>query len=138
MEITLLIKILVVLSGLLGILILLYFYLSREDKSQKRTTPLKSEQPDVVQPELDALLEVIKDKKSTTPQLKEAIDAILKDYGIIKEVAMYSELIVTIAQHPNVNKEIVIKLDKELRKRNPEYKRELDDALKKGLNARAS
>ncbi|WP_434657903.1 hypothetical protein [Sulfurimonas sp. NW9] len=83
---------------------------------------------------------MIKDKKSTTEELKEAVELILKYYGKIPQklgmrahpkFEIYSELILRICHHPNVNKDIIIKLDKELHRRNPEYALELDDSLTK-------
>ncbi len=145
MDITLLIKSLAALVGALGILILLYFYLSNNNKSQKKKASKKIQHIREVQPDLNMLLEIIKDKKSTTSEIKEAVDLFLKYYGKIpKKLGMrahpkfeiYSELLIRICHHPHINKEIILKLDKELKKMNPEYKLELEDSLTKGLNTR--
>ncbi|ADN08116.1 hypothetical protein [Sulfurimonas autotrophica] len=141
MDITLLIKSIAALIGAFAILIILYFYLSHTKKFAKKIQNIPEEQPD-----LSTLLEVIKDKKSTTQELKEAVDLILKYYWKIpKKLGMrvnpkfeiYSELLLRICQHPNTNKDIILKLDKELERFNPQYKLELDDSLTKGLNTRA-
>jgi hypothetical protein len=145
MDITLLIKSIAALTGALGILILLYFYFAHSNKPKKKKSPKKPFHIREVQPELHTLLEVIKDKKSTTQELKEAVELIIKYYGKIpKKLGMrahpkfeiYSELILRLCHHPNANKDIIVKLDKELHKLNPEYKLELDDSLTKGLNTR--
>jgi len=49
---------------------------------------------------------------------------------------IYSELILRICHHPNTTKEIILKLDRELERLNPEYKMELEDSLTKGLDTR--
>jgi len=145
MDITLLIKSIATLSGALGILILLYFYLSHANKPQKKKASKKIQHIREVQPDLNTLLEIIKDKKSTTLELKEAVDLIVKYYGKIpKKLGMrahpkfeiYSELILRICHHPNTTKEIILKLDRELERLNPEYKMELEDSLTKGLDTR--
>ncbi|MEN4045701.1 hypothetical protein [Sulfurimonas sp. NWX367] len=145
MDITLLIKSLAALSGALGILVLLYFYFLHAKKPHKRNTAKKPMHIREVKPDFEMLLNVIKDKKSTTEELKEAVELILKYYGKIPQklgmrahpkFEIYSELILRICHHPNVNKDIIIKLDKELHRRNPEYALELDDSLTKGLDTR--
>ncbi len=145
MDIILLLKFLAGLSGVLGILILLHFYLSHAKKSQKKKSTEKLLQIHEVKPELNTLLEVIKDKKSTAEELKEAVDLILKYYGEIPKklgicihpkFEIYSELMLQICHHPNTTKEVILKLDKELARLNPEYKIELEDLLTKGLDTR--
>lgn len=146
MDIALLIKSLAALSGALGFLVLLYLYSSHTKKTQKKKAPKKPLHVKEVKPDFSTLLEVIKDKKSTTRELNEPIDLVLKYYGKIPkklgirahpEFEKYSEFIIRICHHPHVNKDIILKLDKELHKQNPEYALELDDSLTKGLNTRA-
>jgi len=115
-------------------------------KSRQKKKSLKTaKKTDEVQPDLNILLEVIKDKNSTTSEIKEAVDLLLKYYGKIpKKLGMrahpkfeiYSELLIRICHHPHVNKEIIVRLDKELQRLNPEYKLEIEDSLTKGLNTR--
>ena len=145
MDIILLLKSIAGLSGVLGILIFLYFYLSHTKTQQKKETLKKPLKIREVQPELSTLLEVIKDKKSTTEELKEAVDLILKYYGKIPDklgirahpkFEIYSEMLLRICHHPNTTKEIILKLDRELERLNPEYKMELEDSLTKGLDTR--
>jgi len=136
MAITLLIKSVAALSGALGLLVLLYLYTSHSKK------PLHVRE---VKPDFNTLLKIIKDKKATIQELNEAVDLVLKYYGKIpKKLGMrahpefekYSELILRICHHPHVNKDIILKLDKELHRLNPEYALELNDSLTKGLDTR--
>ena len=145
MDIILLLKSIAGLSAVLGILIFLYFYLSHTKTQQKKETLKKPLKIREVQPELSTLLEVIKDKKSTTVELKEAVDLILKYYGKIPDklgirahpkFEIYSEMLLRICHHPNTTKGIILKLDRELERLNPEYKMELEDSLTKGLDTR--
>jgi len=55
MDITLLIKSIATLSGALGILILLYFYLSHANKPQKKKASKKIQHIREVQPDLNTL-----------------------------------------------------------------------------------
>jgi len=48
----------------------------------------------------------------------------------------YMDILFTICRHPNTNKDIIIKFDKELSRLNPEYKKEINEAITKGLNSR--
>ncbi|QOP42501.1 hypothetical protein FJR45_00430 [Sulfurimonas sediminis] len=145
MDIALLIKSLAALSGALGLLILLYLYFFHAKKTKKKGVLKKHLHVREAKPDFNTLLEVIKDKKATTSELREAVDLLLKYYGKIPkklglrahpEFEKYSELILRICHHPNVTKDIILKLDKELHRRNPEYALELDDSLTKGLDTR--
>lgn len=145
MDITLLIKSIAALTGALGILILLYFYIAHSNKPQKNKAVKKPLHVHEAIPDLKTLLEIIKDKHSTTQELSEAVDLIIKYHGKIPkkrgmrahpEFETYSELMLRICHHPNTNKDIILKLDRELERLNPEYKIELEDSLTKGLNTR--
>ena len=132
---------------ILGILIAFFLYVpgnkkKKEVKRQKKyTTPSKP----APKHELKDLLAVIRNKRSTTEQLAEALDLIIKYHGRIHpklgirahpDFDIYSEILLRICRHPNTNKDIIIKFDKELEKLNPEYVREINDSLTKGLNSR--
>ncbi len=145
MDIALLIKSLAALSGVLGILIFLYLYFFHINKTKNKKVSKKPLHVKEVKPEFHTLLEVIKDKKATTSELNEAVDLLLKYYEKIPkklglrahpEFEKYSELILRICHHPHVTKDIILRLDKELHRRNPEYALELDDSLTKGLDTR--
>lgn len=146
MDIVLLIKSIMGLVVILGILIAFFLYTpsakKKEPKKQKRYTQESKPKP---KHELKDLLEVIRNKHSTTEQLAEALDAVIKYHGHIHpklgirahpDFDIYSEILLRICRHPNTTKDIIIKFDKELEKRNPEYVREINDSLTKGLNSR--
>ena len=145
MDVILLIKTIATLTGVLGILIFFYFYFTYKNPSKQKQVSKKPLHVREVKPDFNTLLEVIKDKKSTTQELKEAVDLLLKYYGKIpKKLGMranpqfevYSEIILRLCHHPNINKEIILRLDRELERLNPEYKLEISDSLEKGLNTR--
>ena len=88
---------------------------------------------------------IIRNKKSTSKELKEALDLILKYHGTIhpklgarahQDFDMYMDVIMHICRHPNTNKNLILKFDKELVSKNPEYKVDINDSLTKGLNSR--
>jgi hypothetical protein len=146
MDIVLLVKSIVGLVVILGILILIFFYIP----SKKKTEPKKQksqlqESPPKKDYKLKDLLQIIRNKKATTEELGEALDLVIKHYGHIHaklglrthpDFDIYSEILLRICRHPNTNKDIIIKFDKALEERNPNYVREINDSLTKGLNSR--
>jgi hypothetical protein len=147
MEITLLIKLIAGLVAILGFLLFLFFY-SKKSKTQKKSLKKKSKKGSSKreeQPKFKDLMAVIRDKNATTQELSDALDALLKYYGKIPaklgirthpEFYAYAEILLRICRHKNINKELIVYFDKELEKRNPDYIREINDALMKGLNSR--
>lgn len=145
MDILLLVKTIATLAGVLGVLIFFYLYITYKNPPKKKKNSQKPLHIREVKPDFTTLLEVIRDKKSTTQELKEAVELIIKYYGKIpKKLGMrahpkfelYSEIILRLCHHPNINKEIILRLDRELERQNPEYKLEINDSLEKGLNTR--
>ena len=131
---------------ILGILIMFFLYTpgkkQKNKKAQKSYTKPSKPAPKY---ELKDLLAVIRNKKSTTQELADALELIIKYHGHIHpklgirthpDFDIYSEILLRICRHPNTNKDIIIKFDKELEKLNPEYVREINDSLTKGLNSR--
>jgi hypothetical protein len=146
MDIVLLIKSIMGLVVILGILILLFFYTPKkkrkEPKEKKSYTQASKPAP---KHELKELLAVIRNKHATTQELADALEMIIKYHGHIHpklgirahpDFDIYSEILLRICRHPNTNKDIIIKFDKALEKLNPEYVREINDSLTKGLNSR--
>jgi len=91
------------------------------------------------------LIKSVRNRQSTTQELQETLALILKYHGTIPnklgirvnpEFDKYSEVLLRLCRHPNTNKDLIINFDKELEKRNPEYIKEINDALTKGLNSR--
>jgi len=143
-DIVLLIKSIVGLVAVLGILLFLFFYSSKSKeplKKKSRVEPIRQAQKF----DWETILKTIKNKKSSANELGEAVDLLLKYHGTIPkklglrahpEFDLYSEIILRLCRHPNTNKNLIVKLDRELEKKNPEYNREINDALTKGLNSR--
>lgn len=144
MEITLLVKSIAGLVVVLAILMFLLFY--NPNKKTPKSVEVKEESaPRAEAPSLEALRAIIKNKKSSSKELKEALDLVLKHYGNIHaklgirahpDFDVYADMLFTICRHPHTNKDIIINFDKALETRNPEYKVEINNAITKGLNSR--
>ncbi len=124
------------LSVILGLLIFLLVSI------RNKSVQINKEEPKA---DLQSLKAIIKDENTSSKGLKEALDSVIKYYGAIdgsKGVKTYSqfdiylEIIFSICLHPNTNKDLIINFEKELRKLNPDYTTEIEDALIKGLNSR--
>ncbi|EDZ63347.1 hypothetical protein SMGD1_1304 [Sulfurimonas gotlandica GD1] len=147
MEITLLLKSIMGLVIILALLIFLLFLPSNQKKEKEKNAP-KNITPTQQRPpntDLEYLRSIIKKKKSTTQELKEALEMVIRYHGIVHEKLglrthpdfdIYMDILFTICRHPNTNKDIVVKFDRELARLNPDYKQEINEAITKGLNSR--
>ena len=147
MEITLLLKSIMGLVVILVILILLLFLIS-DKKKEKGKISSKNIAPYEKPPlntDLNFLISIVKKKKTTAKELKEALDLIIKHHGTVHkklglrahpDFDIYTDILFTVCRHPNTNKDILINFDRELERLNPEYKKEINDAITKGLNSR--
>ena len=147
MEAILLIKSIV---GLIVILVILVFFLLVAPKSKKKKEKIPVENIKVFKEEeqrtdLEYLLQIIKNKKTDAINLKEALELILKHHGTVHkklgirshpDFDVYEDILFTICRHPNTNKNIIVDFDKELIRLNPQYKREVNNAVEKGLKSR--
>ncbi len=144
MELTLLIQ---SAMGLLVILGLLVFILVIAPKSKKKEVAKKviQEQKAKSRTDLEFLRAIVKNRKSTADELKEALDLVIKYHGTIHkklglrphpESQAYMDILFSICRHPNANKNIIVDFDKELGRLNPDYKKDLHDAMMRGLNSR--
>ena len=149
MEITVLIKSVMGLVVILAGLIFLLFYSPTSKKQKPSDTPVKDDDPknEISKIDLDSLRAIIKNKKTESKELKEALDLVLKHHGVIhKKMGLrahpdfdfYMDILFTICRHPNTSKNIILNFDKELLKLNPDYKSEINDAITKGLNSRGA
>lgn len=132
----------------LAFLILLLFLSPKKESVEKNKeveTNKKQEPKIIIRTDLDYLLGVIKNKKTTTKELATVLDLVIKHHGTITkklgirvhpDFDVYMDIILTICRHTNTNKNIVVKFDKELVALNPDYKEEINDAITKGLNSR--
>ena len=143
MEVTLLLKSFAGLIFILGIL--LYFLLSSSKKKALVKKTAKEHKERNTFPSLESLVAIVKNKKSTKVELSEAIDKILKYHGIIHpklgirshpDFDIYGLVMLKICHHPHTDKKIILKYDRELRAKNPEYAHEINDFLTKGLDTR--
>jgi len=145
MEVTLLVKSIVGLVVILAILLSVFLYSQAGKKTTKQKKKVEKKKVHTDPQSLEYLLEIIRDKSSTTKELKEALELILKHHGNIHpklgmrthpDFDIYSEILLRICRHPNTTKDLIIKFDRELERLNPQYVREINDSLTKGLNSR--
>ena len=149
MELTLLLKSFVGLVTILGTLIFFLFFSSKKKKeSLNNKVSKKSTQKKVDSyVTLESLLKIIKNKKSTTKELSDALDLVIKYHGTIHpklgmrahpDFDVYGEIILRICRHPHTNKNIILSFDKALESKNEEYKKDINDFITKGLNSRGA
>ena len=144
MEITLLVKSFV---GLVAVLAILIFFLlfSPKAKAKKKKVAAVKKEASKDKTSLPHLVSIIKDKESTTAELKSALDLIIKHHGTIHpklgirphpDFDIYGAVILRICHHPNTNKNLILDFDRALEKKNEAYKKDINDFLTKGLNSR--
>ncbi|MCX6075438.1 MAG: hypothetical protein NTW78_00965 [Campylobacterales bacterium] len=128
------------LTVILGLLI--FLLVSIRNKRVQINNEAEKKEPIL---DLQSLQAIIEDEKTTSKELKEALDSVIKNYGVIDEKGgvktyrhfdTYLEIIFSICLHPNTNKDLIINFERELRKLNPDYTTEIEGALIKGLNSR--
>ena len=131
--------------GLLVILAILVFFMISLPKAKAKKKAKVVQAKPKVNIDFEYLRSIIRNKKTTSEELKETLDLILKYHGTIHpklglrshpDFDMYMDIIMHICRHPNTNKDLILKFDKELVSKNPEYKVEINDSLTKGLNSR--
>ncbi|MDY0121336.1 MAG: hypothetical protein RBR54_05270 [Sulfurimonas sp.] len=145
MDITLLIKSIIGLIVFLAIL--LYFLLIPSKKAKPKLMKQESPHEDDGSMKTDkaSLLAILKNKKTSAQDLTKALDLILKHHGHIHkklgershpEFDYYMDVLFTICRHPNTNKEIILEFDRRLEELNMGYKKDINEAIAKGLNSR--
>jgi hypothetical protein len=144
MELVLLIKSMLGLSVLLGILVIV-FYIPAKKEKQRVQKKLLNKPREKVDFDLEHLRDIVKNRKSTTQELKNALELVIKYHGVMHtklgmlphpESDIYMDILFKAARHPNIDKKILLKFNLELEKLNPNYKKEIHDALMRGLNSR--
>ena len=154
MDIELIIQSVMGLVGLLALLLFLLFLTSNNSSKKRKLNnkkpinqkkePIKSSSSSMPT-DLESLRAIIKDKSSTTPQLRQALELIIKYHGTIHtklglrahpDFDPYMDILFTICRHPNADKNMIINFDRELGRLNPEYKQDINEAMTKGLNSR--
>ena len=146
MELTLLLKSIMGLSTLLAVLVFLLYVPFGEKKVQKKSKKKNISEPrEKVDFDLEHLRDIVKNKKSTTQEIKDALHLVIKYHGIMHvklgmlphpESDIYMDILFKAARHKNVDKSALVKFNGDLEKLNPEYKKEINDALMRGLNSR--
>lgn len=145
MDVSSLLASLMGLAVLLALLVILLYIPSQTQKNGKaqKATIETPKAPQILS--LEEIRDICKDKESSLEVLRDALDILLKYKGIMPEklglrphpdAVIYLDIIFKAARHPNINKDIIVKLIRELEKNNPKYKKELNDALMRGLNSR--
>lgn len=146
--------------GLIIVLAILIFLLFLEPGRDAKSKPKRQTVPEVqkesknesqeetstsVNTDLFHLVNIIKNRRSNEDTLSEALELIIKHHGKVhKKLGLrphpdfdtYIDILFTICRHPNANKDMIITFDRELEKLNPEYKKEINEAIAKGLNSR--
>ncbi|MDQ7045550.1 MAG: hypothetical protein Q9M32_06545 [Sulfurimonas sp.] len=115
---------------LLAVLLGVFFLQTKNKKASLQNT---QKLPDI---SLESLLKKIESKASTRQELKDTLDLVLEHFGNIDNFSLYENIIRAIILHPNTNKNLILEFDKELSKRNPEYKKRISDTLTDALNLR--
>lgn len=147
MDIVLIVKAIVGLVALLGILVSLLIYTSqsRENKREKKREKKRVKSPLKEEITLESLRKIIKNRNTTEEGLSRALSKVIEKFGTITpklgtrthpDFDIYAEMLIVACHHPQTNKDIIIKFEKALQKRNANYSKEINDALAKGLNSR--
>lgn len=146
MELTLLIQSAMGLFVVLGLLVFILVLTPKPKKKEiKKSKKVVQEQKAKPRTDLEFLRTIVKNRQSTVEELKEALDLVLKYHGKIPkklglrshpDSQIYMDILFSICRHPNANKDIVVNFDRELGRLNPDYKKDLNDAMMRGLNSR--
>lgn len=140
MDVATLVIIVLVLIVILAVLLIIYLRSFAKEYSHNSTGSQKAPTKT-----FEELIAQIKSRQSSVAELKSALDEIVEFYAKIpdkvdhKEHEMfkvYEDILQSICTHPNTSKEIILKFNKSLEQKNPMYKKEINSAVKKGLDAR--
>lgn len=145
MDLTLIIQSLLGLVSLLAVLLFFLFYSFGEKKAPKEQKAKVQKPKKEIDISLEALRKVFRIENSSKEKLKETVGLILEHHGTIHEKLgsrthpdfdAYAEILFYLARHKNSDKEIILEFDRGLSSRNPTYKKQINDALMRGLNSR--
>lgn len=143
MEVTLLIQTIVGLIIVLGILVFILVLPAQQKK--KKEVKKRIIDPKKPKTDLDSLRYIIRNRVSSKKELQDALNLVIKLHGHIPKrlgtranpaFDSYMEILIMICRHPNTDKNIILKFDKELSSLNPDYKNEINESITKGLNSR--
>jgi len=147
MNTTFLIVLLVVLLIILLLLLVTYILMQSGNKRVKKSTSLAEKKVDRKKAvrSFEELAGVLKNRQSSSSDLGDALDEIISHYGHIHaklgirphpDFDRYSELVFAICRHQNTTKDLIVSFDRGLSRLNPQYRLEIDEEVKKGLNSR--
>ncbi len=148
MSLELLIKSIMGLTALLAVLVVLLYIPSAQKKKKELQKEKKNgEIKRKVQTHysLEEIREIVKQKPSTLQEIQEALEVVLKYYPHIHpklglrphpESDIYMDILFKAARHPNIDKSVLLHFSNQLEKENESYKKEINDALMRGLNSR--
>lgn len=141
--------IIIIIVLLITLFVLMLMLVSRPSKKKPQQKKKKVSAPSAAPAKrmrsFDELITVLKHKKSSAAELDEALKEMVRHYGKITpklgtrahpDFDNYMLAVVLICRHPNTTKNLILDFDRELSRRNPEYKRDINSAIQKGLNAR--
>ncbi len=141
------VPIIMIILLLVVLLILVFVLVARSSKKkpvQKKSTAATPSKKKKTR-SFDELVAVLKDKTSSADELSNALKEMIGSYGKITpklgtrphpDFDKYMLVILIICRHRHTNKNIILNFDRALSERNPDYKREISDAVQKGLNSR--
>jgi len=94
---------------------------------------------------LEELRDIVKNRDATLKEIQEALESVIKYHGVIHQKLgvrvhpdsdIYMDILFRAARHPKIEKNTLLHFNKSLEKLNPQYKKEINDALMRGLNSR--
>jgi len=143
-EITILVQSIV---GLVIILAILLFVLVYPFGKKRKEEKISHKKAPVVRSnnELTFLKDIILNPESSESELNDALIRIIKYHGTIhKKLGMrvhpdshvYIEVLFKLCRHKNANAKMIVKFSNDLEKLNPQYMREINYAMMRGLNSR--
>lgn len=118
---------------------------SKAESPNQEIQEIQKDSDSPINTDLNYLAEVIKNKRSDASKLSEALELIIEYHGRVHkklgvrahpDFDIYMDILFTICRHPNANKDMIIKFDRDLERLNPEYRQEINDSITKGLNSR--
>jgi len=143
-EITILVQSIVGLIMILAILLfLLVFPFGKKPKEEKNIQKKAPVAPS--NNELIFLKDIILNPESSEGELKDALVRIIKYHGKIhkklglrahRDSYIYIQVLFKLCRHKNANAKVIVKFSNDLEKLNPEYSKEINDAMMRGLNSR--
>lgn len=143
---TLIIIMILLLLLLLPLVSSLVFSGSSSKGKSKKAAPAASRSTRKKGPRtFDELRRIVRTRGSSTEALKEALNELLLHYGKIPDKLgsrghpdfdYYRDVIFSACRHRNIDKDTLLAFDRGLRDKNPQYRKEIDEAVKGGLESR--